>query len=374
MGKVRHFLFLMYSNFKWPFCYCCTISIIMVCFVNFCCTQYYEINQRLEYLKEIDYSNIYKVTFALSKEKDYIEIRDTLKEQLKTSAIVLNYARNPLYTTKDNNVIPIRVISEEENRIFHIFDQRKRQEDFYLAIVSEDLKNEFRLDSSYMLPMGKYVNETDLKIEINVVRADSDFLVLSSLYRNVVRTRNEILIFDPHSTLPIHIQPRIKPVFEMFIYINNLEETIECLHNYNNFIKIEKTQDSVDNFSNIKMTLLPSYFKFMFLGICMYILAYINLYLLFYYKKKSNITIFIYYNFNRRFYLLCIAILNIIEFSLGFTIGQILWFCYCKFSGTIYIHSEVCLAVLLALIHLGIFIFLRRGYSYITTRITRRNS
>lgn len=365
MDRLKHFLYLNYLNFKFPFYYCGIVSVLLVLFMNFCFTKHSELNKKRETLEELDYTNIYAVSFSIPEGNQCEQLEKELTDALKGSALILNYHRNPLYTTiKHNRIVCINVITAEEAEYFHLFPQGNPREDTYSVIVPDKLQKVFKPGSEYTLPIGMYVHEETWKINIHVIDNADYLLLLSPNYDHIQSPQDTLLIFDPEDTLPLHLSPSHDPVFYLYLYIQDYEKTIEVLKNYP-FIQIQKRQDKIENSYSLTLHLLPSYFKFLVLGVFIYIVLSVNFYLLFYYKQKKYIIIFNYCNLNRKFYLQCIRILTMLQLSFGFLFGQLLWFCYCKFSGTMYWHNEWIFLPFLVLIHLCIFILLNRRYNYL---------
>lgn len=365
MDKIRHFLFLIYKNFKIPVCYCVLISIALVFYLNFCINQFFDLNHRLKVLDEFDYSKIYSVTFVRPKDSDYLQIIKDLNTKLENKANVLNFQRNYLYSTIDKkHIVTIRTISKEEASMYHIFGHNDTANNSYTAIVSNDLKNKFKAGKSYNIPIGIYVNNTTQKIKINISSSNNDLLIFSPSYGYLQQPVEEILIYDPDNTLPVHQIPSINHVFHVYMYMTDYESAIDELGNFN-FIKIEKVQDSIDDFTALKLTLLPSYLRFTILAIIIYFILYMNLYILFYYKKKKYVIAFNICNLNRKFYCLCIAAANMIQLLTGFIFGQLLWRIYCHFNQILYAHNESYIFVILFIFHFCAFIILSGRYSYI---------
>lgn len=363
MWKLIHFIYLIYKDFKKPYYYCAAVSIALVIYMNFCLTLYKNLDHRLQVLEEINYSNIYKVTFVQPKDQDYVKIIKELKSKSKGNATIIDFTRNPLYTTiKNNHIVVIHTISREKASLFRIFENRCTNDNQYSAIISNDLKGAFKIGQNYTIPIGMYVNIKDQKIQINVGGYSDDLLIMSGEYLDT--PHNQILIYDPDNTLPIHMVTQFKPVFDVYFLINNYNEALKILSEYD-YINIQKIKDSVDTFSGFKLTLLPSYFQFLILAIIIYSLLYVNLYLLFYFKKKNYIKTFSICNLNRKFYLECIGIINVIQLFVSFLIGQTIWLLYCKFSQTFYTKNEIYIFITLFLIHFCSFVILNRGYSYI---------
>ena len=332
MDRLKHFLYLNYLNFKFPFYYCGIVSVLLVLFMNFCFTKHSELNKKRETLEELDYTNIYAVSFSIPEGNQCEQLEKELTDALKGSALILNYHRNPLYTTiKNNRIVCINVITAEEAEYFHLFPQGNPREDTYSVIVPDKLQKVFKPGSEYTLPIGMYVHEETWKINIHVIDNADHLLLLSPNYDHIQSPQDTLLIFDPEDTLPLHLSPSHDPVFYLYLYIQDYEKTIEVLKNYP-FIQIQKRQDKIEHSYSLTLHLLPSYFKFLVLGVFIYIVLPVNFYLLFYYKQKKYIIIFNYCNLNRKFYLQCIGILTMLQLSFGFLFGQLLWFCYCKFS------------------------------------------
>ncbi len=353
-----------HQNFKRPLYYCTAVSVALVVYLNFCLTQYKNLEHRLKVLEEVNYSNIYKVTFVKPKDSDYVKIVKELDSKLKGNAVVLDFTRNPLYTTiKKDHIVIIRTVSREEASLFHIFKNKDINLNGYSAIISNDLKSEFKSGQNYTIPVGMYVNEEDQKVEINVSGYSNNLLIFSG-GDSLEEPDNQILLYDPDNTLPVHMISLFEPAFDVFLYIENYEEVLSILSGYD-YINIQKIQDSVDSFSDFKLTLLPSYFRFLILGIVIYILLYVNLYILFYFKKRNYIRTFSICNLNRKFYLKCIGAANVIQLCVGFITGQAIWLIYCKFSQTFYIRNGSYIFISLFMIHLCAFLILSRGYSYI---------
>lgn len=364
MEKIKHFLYLIYRNFKRPLYYCTAVSVALVVYLNFCLSQYKNLEHRLKVLEEVNYSNIYKVTFVKPKDNDYVKIVKELDSKLKGNAAVLDFTRNPLYTTiKKDHIVIIRTVSREEASLFHIFKNKDINLNGYSAIISNNLKSEFKSGQNYTIPVGMYVNEEDQKVEINVSGYSNNLLIFSG-GDSLEEPDNQILLYDPDNTLPVHMISLFEPAFDVFLYIENYEEVLSILFGYN-YISIQRIQDSVDSFSNFKLTLLPSYFQFLILGVVIYILLYVNLYILFYFKKRNYIRTFSICNLNRTFYLKCIGTANVIQLCVGFITGQTIWLIYCKFSQTFYIRNGSYIFISLFMIHLCTFLILSRGYSYI---------
>lgn len=364
MGKIKHFLYLIYKSFKRPLYYCMVVSIALVVYLNFCLTQYKNLEHRLKVLEEVNYTNIYKVTFVRPKDNDYVKIIRELNSKLKGNAAILDFTRNPLYTTiKKNHTVIIRTVSREEASLFHIFENKDINGNGYSAIISNDLKSEFKSGQNYTISVGMHVNEVNQKVKISVSGYSNNLLIFSG-GDYLEEPDNQILVYDPDNVLPVHSISTFKPVFDVFLYITNYEEALNILSGYD-YISIQKIQDSVDSFSDFKLTLLPSYFRFLILGIVIYILLYINLYILFYFKKKNYIKTFSICNLNRSFYMKCIGTANVIQLFVGFIVGQTIWALYCKFSQTFYTRNEPYIFISLFIIHLCTFIILSRGYSYI---------
>lgn len=178
-----HFILLIYKGFKKPFYYCTAVSIALVVYLNFCLTLYKNLDHRLNVLEEINYSNIYKVTFVQPKDNDYVKIIKELKSELKENAAILDFTRNPLYTTvKNNHIVLVHTVSREKASLFHIFENKDTNDDEYSAIISNDLKSVFKTGQNYTIPIGMYVNTEDLKIKINVCGYSDDLLILSGEY------------------------------------------------------------------------------------------------------------------------------------------------------------------------------------------------
>ncbi|WP_139348732.1 hypothetical protein [Clostridium sp. Marseille-P2415] len=364
MGEIIHFLYLIYKGFKRPLYYCTAVSIALVVYLNFCLTQYKNLEHRLKVLEEVNYSNIYKVTFVKPKDNDYVKIIKELDSKLKENAAVLDFTRNPLYTTiKKKHIVKIRTVSREEASLFHIFENRDINGDGYSAIISNDLKSKFKSGQNYTIPVGMYVNGVDQKVKINVSGYSNNLLIFSG-GNFLEEPDNQILVYDPDNTLPVHTTSFFEPTFNVFLYIENYEEVLNILSGYD-YINIQKIQDSVDSFSDFKLTLLPSYFRFLILGIVIYILLYVNLYILFYFKKKNYIKTFSICNLNRKFYMKCIGTANVIQLFVGFIVGQTIWILYCKFGQTFYTQNGLYIFITLFMIHFCAFIILSRGYSYI---------
>lgn len=365
MDRLRHFLYLNYLNFKLPFYYCGITSVLLVLFMNFCFTEYNDLNQKRETLEALDYTNIFEVSFSAPEENQYEPFKNELTDALGKSAIILNYRRNPLYTTiKHNRVISIHVITAEEAEYFHLFCQVNPDEDTYSVIVSDNLQNIFKPNSEYTLPIGMYVHEDTWKIHIKVIDKANHLMLLSPHYNSIQSPQDTLLIFDPKNTLPLHLAPAQKPVFSLYMYIQDYEKSMEILKNYP-FIHIQKMQDKIEYLYRFNLQLLPSYFKFLLLGSFTYIILSVNFYLLFYYKQKKYIVIFNYCNLTRKFYLQCIGILTILQLCFGLIVGQLLWYLYCIYSETTYWHNERIFLPFLLLIHACIFILLNRGYNYL---------
>jgi len=363
MGKLIHFIYLIYKNFKRPLYYCLVVSIALVVYMNFCLTQYKNSGHRLKVLEEVNYSNIYKVTFAKPKDNDYVKIIRDLDSNLKENAAILDFSRNPLYTTiKNSHVVTIHTVSSNKASLFHIFEDRDTNDKGYSAIISNDLKSEFKSGQFYTIPIGMYVHEADSTIKITISGYSNDLLIFFGGYLD--SPENQILIYDPDNTLPVHTIPNIEPVFAVFLYIENYNEVLKILSEYD-YINIQKVKDSVDTFSDLKSALLPSYFRFLILGIVIYILLYVNLYILFYFKKKNYIKTFSICNLNRKFYIKCIGMANVVQLFVSFIIGQTIWILYCKFSKTFYTRNGPYIFLMLFMIHFFTFIILYRGYSYI---------
>lgn len=364
MGKLIHFIYLIYKGFKRPLYYCTAVSIALVVYLNFCLTQYKNLDHRLKVLDEVNYSNIYKVTFVKPKDNDYIKIIEKLDSNLKQNATILDFTKNPLYTTiKKNHVITIQTVSREKASLFHIFENTNINCNGYSAIISNDLKNDFKSGQKYTIPIGMYVNAADQTVKINVSGYSNDLLIFSG-GDSLDSPHNQILIYDPDNTLPAHTTSLFEPTFDVFLYIENYKEVLNILSQYD-YINIQKIKDSVDSFSDFKLTLLPSYFRFLILGIIIYVLLYVNLYILFYFKKKNYVKTFSICNLNRKFYIKCIGTANVIQLLVSFIIGQTIWILYCIFSQTFYTQNGLYIFITLFLIHFCAFIILNRGYSYI---------
>lgn len=363
MGKLIYFIYLLYKGFRRPLYYCTAVSIALVVYLNFCLTQYKNLDHRLKVLEEVNYSNIYKVTFVKPKDNDYVKNIEELNSKLTENATILDFTRNPLYTTiKKKRVVIISTVTREKASLFHIFENRDINDNGYPAIISNDLKSEFKAGQDYTIPIGMYVNEADQKIKINISGYSNDLLIFNEGFLD--KPDNEILIYDPDNTLPVHTTSLFEPAFDVFLYIENYNEVLRILSEYE-YINIQKIKDSVDSFSDFKLTLLPSYFRFLLLGIVIYILLYVNLYILFYFIKKNHIKTFSICNLNRKFYIKCIGTANIIQLFFSFIIGQTIWILYCKFSQTFYTQNGLYIFIMLFMIHFCAFIILNRGYSYI---------
>lgn len=364
MGKLIHFIYLIYKDFKRPLYYCTAVSIALVVYLNFCLSQYKNLDHRLKVLEEVNYSNIYKVTFAKPKDNDYVKCIKELNSKLKENAAILDFTRNPLYTTiKKDHVVVIQTVSREKASLFHIFENRHINDNGYSAIISNDLKSDFKFGQNYTIPIGIYVNTANQKVKINVSGYSNDLLIFSG-GDSLEAPDNQILIYDPDNTLPVHTTLFFEPTFDVFLYIENYKEVLNILSQFD-FINIQKIKDNVDSFSDFKLTLLPSYFRFLILGIVIYILLYVNLYILFYFKKKNYIKTFSICNLNRKFYIKCIGMANVIQLFVSFIVGQTIWILYCKFSQTFYTRNGLCIFITLFMIHFCAFIILNRGYSYI---------
>lgn len=364
MGKLIHFIYLIYKGFKRPLYYCTAVSIALVVYLNFCLTQYKNLDHRLKVLEEVNYSNIYRVTFVKPKDNDYVKRVKELNSKLKDNAAILDFTRNPLYTTiKKDHVVIIQTISREKASLFHIFENKHTNDNGYSAIISNDLKSNYKFGQNYTIPIGMYVNAVNQKVKINVSGYSNDLLVFSG-GDSLESPDNQILIYDPDNTLPVHTTSSFEPTFDVFIYTENYEAVLNVLSQYD-YIKIQKIKDSVDSFSDFKLALLPSYFRFLILGIGIYILLYVNLYILFYFKKKNYIKTFSICNLNRKFYIRSIGMANLTHLFISFIVGQTIWILYCNFSQTFYTQNGFYIFITLFIIHFCIFIILTRGYSYI---------
>ncbi|WP_124065697.1 hypothetical protein [Clostridium sp. E02] len=365
MDKLKRFLYLIGMNFKFPIGYCALVSVSLVFYFNFCFTQYTNLKNRNEFLEKINYTNIYQATLAITPDFNYNSIIADINFNLGTNGRILNFDRNPLYTTiKKNQTIIIRTITKEEASLYHIFDHGNKNSGAYSAIVGNKFKNDFKIGQAYDIPLGIYVHEMNKQININIIGYCNNQLLFDPGYGDLGRVDNEILIYDPDNTLPVHLNQFNTPVFKIYLYVNNDREALNILSNYC-LIKFNKIQNKIDKFSAIKANLLPAYSKFMLLGILLYLVLYINLYVLFYYKKKKYIITFNICNFTKKFYILCIGVTNLVQLITGFMIGQLLWIFYCIISRSFYVHNEFIIFTLLFFIHFIIFIILSRRYPYI---------
>ena len=104
-----------------------------------------------------------------------------------------------------------------------------------------------------------YVHEETWKINIHVIDNADHLLLLSPNYDHIQSLQDTLLIFDPKDTLPLHLSTFQKPVFYLYLYIQDYEKTIEVLKNYP-FIQIQKRQDKIENSYSLTLHLLPSYF------------------------------------------------------------------------------------------------------------------
>ena len=91
MDRLKHFLYLNYLNFKFPFYYCGIVSVLLVLFMNFCFTKHSELNKKRETLEELDYTNIYAVSFSIPEGNQCEQLEKELTDALKGSALILNY-------------------------------------------------------------------------------------------------------------------------------------------------------------------------------------------------------------------------------------------------------------------------------------------
>jgi hypothetical protein len=365
MDKLRHFLYLIGKNFFIPIICCGIISASLVFYLNFCLSHYTELKHRIEFLKQIDYTDIYEATFSLPADENYVEIVNDMARSLKTKAIILNFEKAPIYTTiKKNKVSIIRTISKEEASLYHVFEYTDKRSDGYPAIIPNEFKDKFKIGLTYHIPLGTYVNEMTKEIIITVYGYCDEKYILSTGFGDLEYLENVFLILDSDNTLPIRRKQSNKPVFKVYLHINDYKETLITFFNYD-LIKLNKVQGKIDKFSAIKANIIPSYFKFMILGIVLYFLLYINLYILFYYKKKKYIIAFNICNLNKKFYLLSLSIAGIIQLLTGFTLGQACWLFYCIMSRFPYSHHEITVFLLLLLIHMAIIIIFSRRYSYI---------
>lgn len=218
MGKLIYFIYLLYKGFRRPLYYCTAVSIALVVYLNFCLTQYKNLDHRLKVLEEVNYSNIYKVTFVKPKDNDYVKNIEELNSKLTENATILDFTRNPLYTTiKKKRVVIISTVTREKASLFHIFENRDINDNGYPAIISNDLKSEFKAGQDYTIPIGMYVNEADQKIKINISGYSNDLLIFNEGFLD--KPDNEILIYDPDNTLPVHTTSLFEPAFDVFLYI-----------------------------------------------------------------------------------------------------------------------------------------------------------
>lgn len=368
MKKIFRILLLIYSQFRLSLLCIDAIAITIVFSLNFCINQYVDAEIRIDFLNKVNYENIYTATFVRNKEENLKDAASRIEKSLGDAGIILNYGKNPLYTSiKNNGIITVRSMTRHEADLYHCFNVSENPDGIYQAIVSSDLRSIFSVGKVYNIFLGRRVNEMTQKIKININGDGNDSLFFAQRYGDIEPLTGEIIIYDPNDDLIINEIPTRKPIISTYLYIDNLEDAYKNLAPCN-LIKIESQKNKLDNFSYVELERSPYYIQFVILNLFLYVLLYINFYLLFYFKKRDYISAFYFCNLTKKLYLLLISMNAFLRLAISFFIGQAIWHLYFWLKNGYAAHYDFPVFLSLFIAHLFICIFLNRGYKYIVKK------